>query len=178
MFTFGEYIKEKSFRVLDERVMRGSAALMILVGAIGFVNGFILHNYDVLMYLATFMVFNFALGVLINPKYSPTVILARYLVRKQKALYVGAIQKHFAWSLGFAMSLAILIFSILLAQNGTHFHTAMILCITCMTLIFLEMGFGICIGCKLYFFFRKIGWIPQPKENPNCAGDSCFIPSI
>lgn len=178
MFTFGEYIEEKSFRVLDERVMRGSAALIILTGAIGFVSGFILHKYEVLMYLTAFTALNFGLGVLINPKYSPTIIIARFLVRKQTPLYVGAVQKHFAWSLGFAMSTAIFIFSILLTLNGTHYYTAMTLCIVCLSLIFLEMGFGICIGCKLYFFFRKIGWIPQPKENPNCAGDSCFIPSI
>ena len=176
MFKFGEYIEGKSFRVLDERTMRGSAALLILIGAIGFVNGFILNRYEIFISLIAFVVINFSIGVFIAPKYSPTVIISRYLVRKQAPLYVGAVQKHFAWSLGLAISSAIFVFSILLAQNGTHYYTAMVLCTVCMSLIFLEMGFGICIGCKLYFFFRKVGWIPQPIENPNCTGDSCNIP--
>lgn len=178
MFKFGDYIEGKSFRVLNERTMRGSAALVILVSVIGFVNGFILNRYGVFSILVGFVVVNFAIGIFIAPKYSPTVMISRYLVRKQTPLYVGAVQKHFAWSLGLAMSTVIFIFSLVLAQNGTHYYTAMTLCVICMSLIFLEMGFGICIGCKLYFFFRKIGWIPQPKENPNCTGDACFIPSI
>ncbi len=175
LFSFGQYIEKKSFKVLDERVMRGSAALMFLIGIITFVFGFVIKNYAVLPYFSGFLMLNFLIGVVINPQLSPTVIISKLLTRKQKPLWVGAIQKHFAWSLGLALSSVIFILSILLQNDVSLFQTICLLCITCLTLLFLEMGFGICIGCKLYFLFRKIGWIKQPKENPNCAGDACEI---
>jgi hypothetical protein len=38
-------------------------------------------------------------GVFINPKFAPTMFISKLMVSKQDPLYVGAIQKQFAWSL-------------------------------------------------------------------------------
>ena len=176
IFSFGEYIDNSSFKVLDERVMKGSGALLFLIGIIAFINGFIVKNYIVLPYLSGFMVLNFAIGVFINPKFSPTIIVAKLLTRKQKPLWVGAVQKKFAWSLGLGLSSAIFILSLLLLNDVSYFETVCQLCILCLTLIFLEMGFGICIGCKMYFGAIRLKLIPRPKVNPNCSGDSCEVP--
>lgn len=173
IFSFGQYVDDKSFKVLDEREVRGSGAIMFLVGMLAFINGFVVKNYDVLPYFAGFMVFNFAIGVLVNPKFSPTMIIAKLLTWKQTPIWVGAIQKRFAWSLGLMLSLAILLFSILLVEDVAYFETVCMLCIVCLILIFLEMGFGICIGCKLYFGALRLKLLPRPKDNPNCTGDSC-----
>lgn len=173
IFSYGEYVDDRSFKVVDERVMRGSGAIMFLVGMIAFIHGFVIKNYDILPYFAGFMAFNFAIGVLINPKLSPTIIIAKFLTRKQNPIWIGAVQKRFAWALGLALSTAILIFSIQLLNDVSYFETVCMLCIICLVLIFLEMGFGICIGCKLYFGALRIKLLPRPKDNPNCTGDAC-----
>jgi hypothetical protein len=48
IFSFGEYIDGKSYKVLDERIMRGSAGIMFLVGLIASINGFALDRYVVI----------------------------------------------------------------------------------------------------------------------------------
>lgn len=173
LFSFGEYIDDKSFKVVNERVVKGSGALMFLIGMIAFINGFVIKNYVVLPYLSGFMALNFAIGIFINPKFSPTILVARLFTRKQKPLWVGAIQKKFAWSLGFILSSTIFVLSLLLVSDASYFELVCQLCLICLLLIFLEMGFGICIGCKLYFAALRFKLLPRPKENPNCSGDSC-----
>ena len=173
LFSYGEYIDDKSFKVVNERVIRGSGALMFLIGMIAFINGFVVKNYDILPYFAGFMALNFAIGVLINPQFSPTIIIAKFLTRKQSPIWIGAIQKKFAWSLGLALSTTIFILSLYLLNDASYFQTVCMLCIICLLLIFLEMGFGICIGCKLYFLALRVKLLPRPVDNPNCTGDAC-----
>ncbi|NQT92780.1 MAG: DUF4395 family protein, partial [Lentisphaerae bacterium] len=86
MVSFGEFSPERGYKVLDERVMRGSAGIMLLVAILAFINGFIVKRYIVLPYLSGFLVLNFVIGIFINPKFSPTVFISRLLVRKQTAL--------------------------------------------------------------------------------------------
>ena len=140
---------------------------------IAFINGFVIKDYSVLPYFTGFLALNFAIGIFINPKFSPTIIVAKFMTRKQNPIWIGAIQKKFAWSLGLALSLTIFILSLFLQNDISHFETVCLLCIVCLTLIFLEMGFGICIGCKLYFAALRVKLLPRPKDNPNCTGDSC-----
>jgi len=44
-----------------------------------------------------------------------------------------------------------------------------------LALLFFETAFGICVGCKMYQFLLKINLLKQPKEKPNCMGDSCEV---
>ena len=39
VFSFGEYIEGKNFKVVDERRMRASAGIMLLLGIIASING-------------------------------------------------------------------------------------------------------------------------------------------
>ncbi|NOR87803.1 MAG: DUF4395 family protein [Bacteroidales bacterium] len=177
IISFGEYIDGKGFKVLDERQMRASGGLMLLLGAIGFVNGFILENYIVIPFITGFLMLNFMIGVLINPKFSPTMAVASYAVRKQKPLHVGAIQKKFAWSLGLGMSIVTFILSLFLLNDPSFFKPVCILCMACLAIIYLEVSFGICIGCKMYYFLIKMKILKEPQERPNCNGDSCEVPA-
>ena len=47
----------------------------------------------------------------------------------------------------------------------------MLVCATCLTLMFFESAFGICIGCKLYNALTR-------QKAQHCAGGSCevFVP--
>lgn len=175
IISFGEYIEGKNFKVLDERQMRGSAGIMLFIAIIASINGFILKNYHVLPYLTGFLLFNFAIGIFINPKFSPTVLLARLFTYKQSPMPIGAIQKKFAWSLGLALTTAIFTLSFFLLKDVKYFEPVCMMCLICILLLYLETAFGICVGCKLYFLAIKAKLLPKPKERPNCMGDSCEV---
>lgn len=173
MISFGEYSETYGYNILDERVMRGSAGLMLLFGSIASINGFILKNYIVIPYFAGFLVLNFLIGIFINPKFSPTVVISSLLVRKQAPLAIGAIQKKFAWTLGLGLSTAILAMSIPLLNDPTWFDPVCLLCLVCLFLLYLETAFGICVGCQLYFLGIRFKLIKTPDVMPNCTGASC-----
>lgn len=173
IFTFGEYIDGKAFKVLDERKMRASAGIMFIFGLFASINGFILNQYAIIPYIMGALVLNFMIGLFINPKYSPSVMLASIFVWRQSSQPIGAVQKKFAWSLGLALSGTILVLSIFLQNDRSYFEPVCLLCIICLLLMYLETAFGICVGCKLYQFSVAIKLLPKPKEKPNCMGDSC-----
>jgi len=175
ILSFGEYIEGKSYKVLDERQMRASAGIMFLLGLIASINGFILSNYAIIPKISGFLVLNFIIGLFINPKFSPTMLVAWLFERKQSKLPIGAVQKKFAWSLGLLLSVTIFILSIYLQTDKTLFIPVCQLCTICLILLYLETAFGICVGCKLYKLFLILKILPKPKEKPNCMGDSCGV---
>lgn len=172
-FSFGEYIEGKNYKVLNERVVRASSGIMLLIAFIAFIYGFIINEYIVLPYLTGFLAFNFLVAVLINPKFSPIIFVGWLIVKKQSALPIGAIQKRFAWSLGAALTVSIFIMSLFLVNDVTWFDPVCMLCLICISLLYLETVFGICVGCQLYHLSLRLKLIPAPKEKPNCMGDAC-----
>jgi hypothetical protein len=173
--SFGEESPELGYKTLDERIMRGSAGVMLLIGFIAFVNGFVIKNYPPLPYLSGFLLANFAVGVFINPKFAPTYAVARFMVRKQAPLPIGAIQKKFAWSLGMSMMAAVFGMSLLLVNDASWFDPVCMLCLVCLLFLYLETAFGICVGCKLYGLALRLGLMKPPPVAPNCMGDACKI---
>lgn len=176
IISFGEYVDGKSYKVLDERLMRASAGIMLLFGTITAINGFVLQNYEVIPYIIGAFVLNFLIGIFINPKYAPTVLLAWLFVRKQTPLYIGAVQKKFAWSIGLALSSTIFVLSLFLQSDIAFFQPVCLLCFICLFVLYLETAFAICLGCKVYSLFIWLKILPKPKEKPNCMGNSCDIP--
>ncbi len=175
IFTFGEYIDGKSYKVLDERKMRASAGIMFIFGLIASINGFIFSRYEIIPYVMGILVMNFMIGLFINPKFSPTVMLASVLTWRQSPQPIGAVQKKFAWSLGLALSGTIFVLSLFLQTDNSYFEPVCMLCLICMLMLYLETAFGICVGCHLYKFAVAIKLLPKPKEKPNCMGDSCAV---
>ena len=173
--SFGEYIEGKNYKVLDERQLRASAGIMLLLGIIASINGFILNKYYVIPYISGFLLINFIIGIFINPKYSPTMFLAKIVIYKQSPLPIGAIQKKFAWSLGLVLSAIIFTLSLFLINDSTYFDPVCLLCIICILLLYLEATFGICVGCKLYDLAINLKLLKKPSEKPNCMGDSCEV---
>lgn len=175
LISFGDYIEGKEFKVLDERSMRASAGIMFLFGLIASINGFILQNFEVIPYLSGFLVLNFSIGIFINPKFSPTVIISSLFIRKQSPLPIGAVQKKFAWSLGLVLSSAIFVLSLLTLKDVSYFEPVCFLCIICLILLYLETAFGICVGCKIYLLAIKMKLLQKPTAKPNCMGDACEV---
>jgi hypothetical protein len=97
--------------------------------------------------------------VFINPKYSPTLILGRLIVRNQTPEYVGAAQKKFAWIIGVVLAGAMFVFFIIV---NAYSPITGIICLICLIFLFFESAFGICLGCKFYplFFKDKVQYCP------------------
>ena len=175
IISFGEYRDDLKYKVLEERQMRASAGIMFLLGIIAFINGFILQNYIVIPFISGFLVLNFMIGIFINPKFSPTLLISSILVRKQTPLFIGAVQKKFAWTLGLMLATVIFSLSLILITDASFFGPVCLLCIICLVLLYFESAFGICIGCKFYKLAIRLKLLTKPKENPNCMGDACEV---
>ncbi len=175
--SFGKVVEGYEYKVLNEREVRGISGILFLLGIIAFIQAFILRNFAVLPYISGIMVYHFLISVLVNPNLSPVTLLSKLFVRKQTPIYIGAVQKRFAWSLGSILSLTIFIFSSLLYVTGdvSYFQPVCMLCLVCLLLMFLETAFAICVGCKLYFLAVRVKLIKAPEVMPNCMGDSCSI---
>jgi len=173
--SFGEYIEGRNYKVLDERQLRASAGIMLLLGIIASINGFILNKYTIIPYISGFLLLNFIIGIFINPKYAPTMLIAKVFVYKQSQLPIGAIQKKFAWSLGLILSAIIFTLSLFLVNDSSYFDPVCLLCIICLMLLYLETAFGICVGCKFYDLAIGLKLIKKPAEKPNCMGDACEV---
>jgi hypothetical protein len=108
---------------------------------------------------------DFLIRVFINPKYSPSLIIGRLIVRNQVPEYVGARQKKFAWIIG--VVLAAIMFIHIVVMNAYSPITG-IICLICLIFLFFESAFGICIGCKFY------SWIYKEKAQ-YCPGEVCDV---
>lgn len=173
LFQFGELDPARGYNTLDERVMRGSAGIMLAFAIVASINGFIVKDYIVLPYISGFLMVNFLIGLVVNPKFSPTVLVAKLFVRMQSPLPIGAAQKRFAWSLGLALSTGIFVLSVMLLTDDSWFNRVCELCLICIALLYLETAFGICVGCKLYDLAVRLKLIKEPEVKPNCMGDAC-----
>ena len=91
------------------------------------------------------------------------MILGRFAVRKQAPEWVGAPQKRFAWAVGWSLAVIMLY---LIVLNNVIGPINLIVCATCLTLMFFESAFGICLACKVYnLFFRQ--------QARHCPGGVC-----
>ncbi|MFA7322509.1 MAG: DUF4395 domain-containing protein, partial [Dokdonella sp.] len=103
--------------------------------------------------------------IFINPKYSPSMILGRLAVKNQVPEWSGAPQKRFAWAVGW--TLAVTMFYLIVLNNVIG-PINLIVCATCLTLMFFESAFGICLACKIYNAFSR-------QQAQHCPGGVCEV---
>ena len=162
---FGEDNPDYSVRVLNEREARGAAGIMLLFAMIAFMTAWFKGDFTPTKLTIVAFFIDFFIRVLINPRYSPTLIMARWMVNNQTAEYVGAPQKRFAWSIGLVLA-TFMIFLVVI--NDVRGPINMITCLVCLILLFFESAFGICVGCKMYNLFNK-------EKAQLCPGNVCEI---
>ena len=165
MKQFGESVEGYNIPVLNEREIRGSAGILFLFMLISFMLIMFEANFLLIKYFITVFMLDMAIRVFINPKYSPSLIISRFMVRNQNPQYVGAAQKKFAWMIGLTLSTGMFIHMIIFNAYGP---VNGISCLICMVLMFFEVAFGICIGCKVYGLFNK-GVVQY------CTGEVCEL---
>jgi Domain of unknown function (DUF4395) len=164
-FEFGEVHPNYSVRVLNEREVRGAAGIMFFVALVAFMNAWFKGDFAPTKLVIIAFFIDFFIRVVINPRYSPSLVLARFFVNNQTAEYVGAPQKRFAWAIGLTLA-SLMMYLVVL--NNVKGPINMLTCLTCLFLLFFESAFGICIGCKLYNLFNK-------EKAQLCPGNVCEI---
>jgi hypothetical protein len=165
IFSFGETIEEYDVPVLNEREVRASAGILFLFAFISFLNSWLVGDFSITKIFVIIFLVDFAIRILVNPKYSPSLIIGRLVVSRQKVEYVGAPQKRFAWLIGFI--LAVTMFYLLVIENIIG-PLNLFVCLSCLILLFFESAFGICLACIIYNLFHK-------EKAKLCPGNICEI---
>jgi len=163
-FKYGEKVDGYEVRVLNEREARAAAGILFVGAFLGLSNGVMLGTAVFSEYFVSFFAIDFTIRIL-QPRYSPSLLLGRFFVRNQKPEYVGASQKRFAWMLGLILAYPMFYYLVIDFQPNP---IKVLVCLICMLLLFLESAFGVCLGCKIFEWFNR--------KNPKyCPGGVCEI---
>ncbi len=163
VIQFGEMVEGYSIPVLNEREIRAAAGMLFLLMFTSVMTVILTENFLLLKYAVTIFLVDILIRVFISPRYAPTLILGRLIVRNQVPEYVGAKQKKFAWVFG--TILAVTFFSLTVVVNSYSPITG-IICLICLIFLFFEAAFGICLGCKFYSMYYK-------EKAQYCPGEVC-----
>ena len=173
ILNFGEFREGFDVPVLDEREVRAGAGILFLLALIAFMNSWLVGNFHYTRVFVVAFLVDFVIRVAINPRFAPTLILARLAVRRQEPEWTGAPQKRFAWGIGLTLA-AVMFYLIVLNEMVGPLN--LFICLFCLLLLFFESAFGICIGCKIYeWAFRKSaqycpGGARPSRDAPERAG--------
>lgn len=164
--VFGQKVAEYDFEVFNEREIRAGAGILFLLGIIGFLVAATTGNFMFARGFAILFLIDMGIRLTLSARFSPTLFLGRLAVRRQLPEWVDAAPKKIAWWIGFGLAITTcLSFGWLQAPLLVVF----LLCGTCLTFLFLESAFGICVGCEIAQRFSK----QKPRL---CPGDSCNYP--
>ncbi len=159
---YGEHVPGYDVTVINEREARAAAGLLFMLGMIVIFVGIGYNHIIVARVYLAFMFVDFT-ARMISPKYAPSLLIGKFVTRNQKPEYTGGLQKRFAWTLGWFISLPMMWWFVL--HWDITFYKVMV-CVLCLTLMFLEAAFSICVGCMIY------KWII--REDPShCPGGVC-----
>jgi len=179
LFKYGKEISglkingvEAPYPVLNERAIRAGAGMMFAAGLFAFFHAFYLGDFLYIQVLVGLFFIDFLMKVVVGIKFSPISQLANFVVRKQQPEYVGAVQKRFAWGIGLVLATSMIILLFVFEVRGA---INLFICAICLTFMFMESAFGICVGCKIYNFLLQYNLIKQPEYKPACPGNVCAI---
>ena len=167
LIQFGEHVEGYNIPVLNEREIRASAGILFLATFTSLMLILFKNDFLLIKYVITLFLIDFIIRVFVNPKFSPTLIIGRLIVRNQVPEYVGAQPKKFAWIIGVVLSTTMFIFLVIV---NAYSPITGIICLICLVFLFFESAFGICLGCKFYSLFYK-------EKAQYCPGEICDVKS-
>jgi hypothetical protein len=163
LIQFGENVEGYNIPVLNEREIRAAAGILFLLTYTSLMLILFSGNFMLIKYVITFFLLDFIIRVWISPRFSPTLIMGRLMVRNQVPEYVGAQQKKFAWTIGIILSATMFVLMVIL---NSYSPISGSICMICLAFLFFESAFGICLGCKFYPLFHK-------TKAQLCPGEVC-----
>jgi hypothetical protein len=167
IIKFGEDVEGYNIPVLNEREIRAAAGILFLMMFISIMTAALKGDFLMLKYAITIFLTDIVIRVFVNPKFSPSLIAGRLIVRNQVPEYVGAQQKKFAWIIGVVLATVMFIHLVIVNARGP---IAGLICLFCLVFLFFETAFGICLGCKFYSMFYK-------EKAQYCPGEVCDVKS-
>jgi hypothetical protein len=162
---FGETVQGYTIPVLNEREVRAAAGLWFLAVFLSLMFVMFQHNFLPIKYIIVTFLTDFLIRVFISPRFSPSLIIGRLIVRNQTPEYVGAPAKKFAWIIGVVLSS--IMFIMMVVVNSFSPITG-IICLICLVFLFFESVFGICLGCMFYPMIFK-------EKAQYCPGEVCDV---
>lgn len=162
-FEFGQRRPEFDVPVLNERAVRAAAGMLFALALVAFMQAWLVGNFGPTRVFVLGFLLDFSIRLFINPRLAPSMVLGQWMVRTQEPEWTGAAQKRFAWALGYALAVAMFV---LIVVKGTMGPVNLLACLVCLTLMFFESAFGICLGCWLYNRIHR-----QPARL--CPGGAC-----
>lgn len=164
---------------MNETEIRISTGITLVLGLFSLFLVLFKAEYDIPFILVSTIVFDFLIKVFIDPKYSLFGAIVRPLIKNKKTLWVGAVQKRFAWSIGIFLSTFVIYCLLLLGKyitpmEGPQFiavtaifemtkvnivngalivvpmNPAVIACVLCIIFMWSESVVGYCVGCSIY----------------------------
>ncbi len=165
IFKFGEDVEGYSIPVLNEREIRAGAGILFVLMFVAILLAIMKGDFALLKYSITYFLIDILIRVVINPKYAPTLILGRLIVRNQTPEYVGAQQKKFAWVIGIVLASTMMVLQVIM---NTYSPITGMICLICLLFLFFETSFGICLGCKFYALFYR-------EKAQYCPGEICEL---
>lgn len=163
--SFGENVPGYDIPVLNEREVRAAAGILFVLMFTAIQHVIYTWDFSLLKYSILVFLGDFVLRMFVGPRWSPTLILGRLLVRRQTPEYVGAAQKRFAWAIGLVLGLFMFVSLVVL---NLHSPISGLICFICLIFLLCESAFGICLGCLGY------RWIYR-KQAQYCPGEVCEI---
>ena len=167
VFKFGEDVEGYNIPVLNEREIRAAAGILFVLMFLSILIAILKGDFTMLKFAIIMFLTDFIIRVFVNPKFAPTLIIGRWIVRNQNPEYVGAKQKQFAWIIG--VVLAVTMFILVVIVNS-YSPISGLICLICLIFLLFESAFGICIGCKVYSLVYK-------EKAQYCPGEVCDVKS-
>ncbi len=163
LIQFGEEVEGYDIPVLNEREIRAAAGIMFLAIMISLILIIVNEDFLLVKYVISIFLTDFIIRVFINPRFAPSLIIGRLIVRNQVPEYVGAQQKKFAWIIGVVLSAIMFVSLVVINAYGPITGIG---CLLCLIFLFFETAFGICLGCKVYSLLYK-------NKTQYCPGEVC-----
>jgi hypothetical protein len=157
--------------VFDETQVRAAAGLTLALGATAFAYAYFGKVYEPIKLVTVLFFIEFTVRVALGIRYSPIGQLAKLMTRRHAAVWVSARPKRFAWSLGLAMSFAMAI----ITNVDIRGALPLTICMICMVLMWMEAVLGLCLGCEIYRFMVRRGWVARDAASEICRDGTCTV---
>lgn len=161
--SFGYLTDQHNHPVFNERAVRASAGLLFVFGFAGWMTALLTSDFSLLRAFGAYFMLEMFLRLFAGARFTPTLVIADFLVRKQRPEWVDAAPKQTAWYLGFGL---VLLACLMMGWLGLRNELVLALCAFCMAFLFAEAAVGFCVGCWLHIRFAK-------SKPQHCSGDVC-----
>lgn len=157
--------------VVNEHQVRAAAGTTMMLGVVAFAYAYFEHRFWLLQTAASFLFFEFIVRLTFGISRSPAGLLAGWMTRRQPPEWMSAKPKRFAWTLGLALTG----FMTIITNDGVRGWLPRSICLTCITLMWLESVLDLCLGCEIHGLLVRRGWAKKDEAYEVCAHGACDV---